>query len=242
MEKMDIIQISNSPWAFPLHMVPKSNGGLCPCGDYCRLNDATVPDRDPIPHIQDFSACLAGTNIFSKIKLVRGYHQIPVAPKDVPKTAVITPFGIFVHAIQFEMRSTIVSTPYGHSTSGPRLCICLPRRYFGSQLLSPVSYRRPQRCFHRRHRGLIIKLEKCLFGVSSLDFWGHQVNMAGSVLMPSRISAVKDFPQPRDVKALQEFLGIMNFYHRFIPNLASILRPLYQVINTSVRELFWFGF
>ncbi|GFN84857.1 Pol polyprotein [Plakobranchus ocellatus] len=51
--------------------------------------------------------------------------------------------------------------------------------------------------------------------------------------MPSRVSAVKDFPQLRDVKALQEFLGIMNFYHRFIPNLASILRPLYQVINTS---------
>ncbi|GFR97207.1 Pol polyprotein [Elysia marginata] len=51
--------------------------------------------------------------------------------------------------------------------------------------------------------------------------------------MPSRVSAVKNFPQPRDVKALQEFLGIMIFYHRFTPNLASILRPLFQVINTS---------
>ena len=80
--------------------------------------------------------------------------------------------------------------------------------------------------FHRlRYHGLIIKLEKCLFGVSLLDFLGHQVSAASSVPMPSRVSTVKDFPQPRDVKALQEFLGIMYFYHRFIPNLASTLRP-----------------
>ncbi|GFO09195.1 retrovirus-related pol polyprotein [Plakobranchus ocellatus] len=97
------------------------------------LNDATVTDRYPIPHVQDFSARLTGKNIISKIDLIRGYHQIPVAL-----------VGIFAHAIRFEMHSTNVSTPYGHGPSGPRLRICLPRRYFGGQLLSPVSYRRPQ--------------------------------------------------------------------------------------------------
>ncbi|GFR97203.1 polyprotein [Elysia marginata] len=74
-------------------MVPESNGGSRPCGDYRRLNDATVPDRYPTPHIQDFSARLAGKNIFSKIDFVGGYHQIPVDLEDVPKTAVITTFG-----------------------------------------------------------------------------------------------------------------------------------------------------
>ena len=93
MESMGIIRKSNSPWSSPLHVVAKQDGGWRQCGDYRRLNDVTVPDRYPITYIQDFSSLLSGKKLFSKIEIVRGYHQIPVAQQNISKTAIITPFG-----------------------------------------------------------------------------------------------------------------------------------------------------
>ncbi len=90
-----MVRRSNSPWSSPLHMVPTPNGSWRPCGDYRRLNAATTPDKYPLPNLQDLSNFLHGSTIFSKIDLEKGYHQVPMQSSDIPKTAIITPFGLF---------------------------------------------------------------------------------------------------------------------------------------------------
>ncbi|GFS95598.1 hypothetical protein TNCV_885721 [Trichonephila clavipes] len=81
----DIIRPSKSQWASPLHLVNKKDGTLRPCGDYRRLNAQTIPDRYPIPRIEDFNHILKDKKIFSKIDLVKAYYQIPIAEEDKEK-------------------------------------------------------------------------------------------------------------------------------------------------------------
>jgi len=95
LEKQGIIHRSKSQWATPLHMVKKPYGSWRCCGDFRQLNLQTRSDRYSCPNVADLSASLDGCTVFSKLDLRKGYNQVPVRPKDVPKTAVVTPFGLF---------------------------------------------------------------------------------------------------------------------------------------------------
>ena len=95
MEKDGIVCPSTSPWASPLHMVPKKDSSWWPCGDFRRLNLVTEPDRFLLPNMLDFADRLSGCTVFSKIDLRKGYWQVPVHPNNMAKTAGITPLGLF---------------------------------------------------------------------------------------------------------------------------------------------------
>ena len=91
-----IISCSNSNYASPLHFIPKKNSGKFRLvGDYRNLNRQTIPDLYPTPSVQSLLHCVFGASIFSKIDLVKAYHQIPLAPTARKKTAIICPLGLF---------------------------------------------------------------------------------------------------------------------------------------------------
>ena len=100
-----IVQRANGPWSLLLHIVTKKDGSFRMCGDYQRLNTVTTPDRYCILLITNLTARLHGRKIFGKVNLVKGYHQIPVAEEDIPKTAITTLFGTFYLRMPFELKN-----------------------------------------------------------------------------------------------------------------------------------------
>jgi hypothetical protein len=103
-----IVRCSSSGWSSPLDMVHKKDGRWQTCGDFHRLNTQNTADRYPLPNMADLSARLSGCHFFSEIDLQKGYLQVPVAPEDIPKTTVITPFGLFA----------FLRMPFGMKNSG----------------------------------------------------------------------------------------------------------------------------
>jgi hypothetical protein len=93
------IRLSSSPWGCPTLFVKKKDQALRLCVDYMPLNVVTVKNKYPLPRIDILFNQLVGAKVFSKIDLCLGYHQIKIHPKDIPKTAFSTRYGLYEYLV-----------------------------------------------------------------------------------------------------------------------------------------------
>lgn len=246
MQESGICRPSKSPWASPLHVVPKKNGELRPCGDYRKLNSITKPDRYPIPRLSDFTYLLSGKKIFSKIDINRAYHCIPVAPEDVEKTAIITPFGLFEFPrMTFGLCNAAQTFQrFMHHTVFQELDADCKDNIFC--YIDDVIIASTNEILHRKHLesvfkqfnkyNITINLAKSSFGKTELDFVGYHVTSDGIRPLGDKVKAITEFPKPKNVEQLRRFLGMVNFYRSHLPNAVTSQSILSSYIHGSKKK------
>ena len=233
--KKKFIDPSTSPFASPVLLVRKPDGTYRLVIDYRILNSHTVKENFPIPVIEDLLAKIGKAQWFSTLDLMSGYYQISVKKEDRPKTAFVTPFGKY----QFNVM------PFGLTNAPSTFC-----RYMSTVLgdldfvavyLDDILIFSKTREEHYNHvrtvlrklqeAQLIVKRPKCHFFKNKVTFLGHILDGVGIRPRDVKVKAIMEFPEPSTKKQAMSFLGMVNFYRKFIDHCSAKAHPINEFIS-----------
>lgn len=160
-----------------------------------------------------------------------------MAPEDVPKTAIATPFGLFEFLrMPFGLRNA--GQTFQRFMDGVLRGLDFCHVYLDDLLIAsptPSEHEEHLRAVFKRlsAHGIVVNVAKCQFGVAELNFLGHTISSAGIQPQPEKVKAVQEFPAPNTKRQLREFLGLVNFYRRFLPQCAETLHPLHRLLSNA---------
>ena len=247
MLQQGVIRKSCSPWSSPVVMIKKKDGAWRFCIDFRKVNSVTHKDAYPLPRIDETLESLSGSQYFTTLDLASGYWQVEVSESDKEKTAFSTQDGHYEFNVM----------PFG-LTNAPatfqRLMECVLAGLTFEQCLIyidgiivfsatfPQHLERLRTVFeHLARAGLKLKPKKCHFARSEIRYLGHIVSRDGVKADPEKLRAITSYPTPRDVKELRQFLGLTNYYRRFIEGYSVIAEPLHKLTRKSAAGYKWTG-
>ena len=238
-------------WSSALHLQPKSSGGYRPCSDFRQVNDQTEPDGYPLPNLRHFTHKLKGSRVFSKIDLIKAFHQIPIAKEDQMKTATKTPWGVYFYkrlAMGLSSSAQSFQRLLDHVLDGVEGCFV----YLDDIMLYTANQNQHDKVLEEvlsrlNNAGLSIALDKCKFAKESIDYLGYKVTKDGIKPLGRKIDCIQKFPTPIKQKELLHYLGAVNYYRASLGNLpgggytkprsaAEVLMPLYQLATCQIGK------
>ncbi len=229
------VQPSTSPWASPLVLVRKRDGTVRPCVDYRAVNAVTKKDAFPLPRTEDCLDAVAGATIFSTMDITSAYNQIPVRPEDIPKTAFVSKYGLFEYRT---MAFGLTNAPATFqrlmevALAGLQWTACLI--YLDDVIVFGRDFeehkRRLSEVLTQIHKaGLKLKPSKCHLFRPKVTFLGHVVSGEGVRPDPGNVDKILGWPVPVTVTDVRAFLGMGNYYRRFLKGFSELVKPLVEL-------------
>ena len=243
MLKKGLIRPSASPWGFPVLFVKKPNGKWRMCIDYRALNELTVKNGYPLPRIQELLDRVGKANVLTKIDLASGYWQVRMDENSIEKTAFNTtwgkyewlamPFGLCNAPATFQTIMNDTLRPF----LGVFVVVYLDDILIYSDTMED-HYRHLEQVLEtlEKHE-LIAQPGKCEIARDSLEFCGHMVGGGKIRPMPAKIAIIRDWPTPRNVHEVRQFVGLATYYRRFIKDFAKIYTPLHELFKETDESL-----